>query len=48
MPQLPALARRFPGLTLATDDVEFRQRSIVYGVESLPVRLTAEALTASP
>jgi cytochrome P450 len=35
----PALARRFPGLTLATTDLEFRQRSIVYGVDSLPVLL---------
>ncbi len=38
---LPALARRFPRLQLATGgaDVSFRQVSIVYGVDSLPVRL---------
>jgi cytochrome P450 len=35
----PALARRFPGLALATDDLEFRRKSLVYGVESLPVTL---------
>jgi cytochrome P450 len=35
----PALLRRFPTLRLAVDpaDVQFRQRSIVYGLESLPV-----------
>jgi cytochrome P450 len=35
----PALARRFPGLQPATDRLDFRRKSIVYGVESLPVRL---------
>ncbi len=37
----PALARRFPGLRLAVDPGElvFHDRSIVYGVESLPVFL---------
>jgi hypothetical protein len=37
----PALARRFPGLRLAVDPSElaFHDRSIVYGVESLPVYL---------
>jgi cytochrome P450 len=37
----PALARRFPGLRLAVDPGElvFHDRSIVYGVESLPVYL---------
>ncbi|MPZ95108.1 MAG: cytochrome P450 [Propionibacteriales bacterium] len=37
----PALARRFPGLQLAVDpaNLRFRELSIVYGVESLPVRL---------
>ncbi|MFY0407728.1 cytochrome P450 [Solicola sp. PLA-1-18] len=37
----PALARRFPGLRLAVDakDVEYRKLSLVFGVESLPVRL---------
>jgi cytochrome P450 len=44
----PALARRFPGLTLATDDLDFRRKSIVYGVESLPVRLGSGALSTSP
>lgn len=34
----PAIARRFPDLTLATDRVDYRQLSIVYGVDSLPVR----------
>ncbi|MGZ4626100.1 MAG: cytochrome P450 [Kineosporiaceae bacterium] len=36
---LPALLRRFPGLRLAVDPAEIRysQRSIVYGVEELPV-----------
>lgn len=41
---LTALARRFPTLTLATDDLSelgFRDLSIVYGIESLPVRLEA-------
>jgi cytochrome P450 len=35
----PALLRRFPGLRLAVDpaDVRYRERSIVYGVEELPV-----------
>jgi cytochrome P450 len=35
----PALARRFPDLTLATDAVDYRRMSIVHGVEALPVRL---------
>ncbi len=37
----PALARAFPGLSLATDvaDLPYRRRSIVYGVDALPVRL---------
>jgi cytochrome P450 len=37
----PALARRFPHLALAVDpsDLRFHDRSIVYGVESLPVYL---------
>jgi cytochrome P450 len=35
----PALLRRFPALRLAVDpaEVRYRQRSIVYGVEELPV-----------
>ncbi len=38
----PALARRFPSLRLAVDPSElaFHDRSIVYGVESLPVYLS--------
>ncbi|MPY80948.1 MAG: cytochrome P450 [Actinophytocola sp.] len=37
----PALLRRFPDMRLATpdDELEFRETSIVYGVESLPVVL---------
>jgi cytochrome P450 len=37
----PALARRFPGLTLAVpaEDLDYHAKSIVYGVESVPVRL---------
>jgi cytochrome P450 len=37
----PALARRFPGLALAADpsELKFHDRSIVYGVDSLPVYL---------
>lgn len=38
----PALARRFPHLRLAADvkELTFRDLSIVYGVDSLPVRLS--------
>jgi cytochrome P450 len=36
----PALARRFPDLAVAADRLDYRQQSIVFGVESLPVRLT--------
>jgi cytochrome P450 len=39
----PALARRFPDLAVATDELDYRERSIVYGVESLPVRLRTGA-----
>lgn len=37
----PALVRRFPGMKLAVDPTElsFRKLSIVYGVDSLPIRL---------
>jgi cytochrome P450 len=37
----PALAKRFPRMQLAVDpgDLEFHAKSIVYGVESLPVTL---------
>ncbi len=44
----PALAARFPDLSLATDVLDFRQRSLVYGVDTLPVRLAAEALSGTP
>ena len=38
----PALVRRFPGMRLLGDpaDLAFRESSIVYGVERLPVHLT--------
>ncbi len=37
----PALAGRFPGMRLAvpSEDLDFRALSVVYGVESVPVRL---------
>jgi cytochrome P450 len=37
----PALARRFPEMRLAVDpaDLEYHQKSIVFGLESLPVTL---------
>jgi cytochrome P450 len=37
----PALARRFPDLSLAVsaEDLPYHAKSIVYGVESVPVRL---------
>ncbi len=38
----PALARRFPHLAVDTDALDYRQMSIVYGLESLPVRLHRE------
>jgi cytochrome P450 len=34
----PALARRFPDLALADERLTYREKSIVYGLESLPVR----------
>ncbi|MGG2458704.1 cytochrome P450 [Streptomyces sp. RGM 3693] len=39
----PALVRRFPTMRLAArpEDLEFRKLSIVYGLDSLPVRLDA-------
>lgn len=37
----PALARRFPDLELAESALDLRPRSIIYGLESLPVRLRA-------
>ncbi len=36
---LRGLARRFPDLELTSEDVDFRELSIVYGIDSLPVRL---------
>ncbi len=42
----PAIARRFPDLTLATDRVDYRQLSIVYGVDALPVRLHPSPVTS--
>jgi cytochrome P450 len=42
----PALARRFPDLALAADRLDYRQLSIVFGVESLPVRLTPAVVPA--
>jgi cytochrome P450 len=44
----PALARRFPDLALATDELDYRENSIVYGVESLPVRTRAGVAISSP
>jgi cytochrome P450 len=41
----PALASRFPGLALETQELAFRQRSLVYGVDELPVRLDARVAT---
>ncbi len=35
----PAMARRFPGLALAAEQLDYRGMSIVYGLETLPVRL---------
>jgi len=35
----PALARRFPGMRLASDELSTRQLSIVFGVDELPVRV---------
>jgi cytochrome P450 len=44
----PALARRFPELRLADPELSYRKLSIVYGLESLPVRLApSEALSPS-
>ena len=42
----PALAQRFPDLALETLDLPFRQKSIVYGVDALPVRLGALSTTS--
>lgn len=45
----PRLVRRFPDLRLAVppEELNFRKLSIVYGVESLPVRVRAEATARS-
>jgi cytochrome P450 len=43
----PALARRFPALEPADGAVDYRPTSIVYGVDSLPVRLAPATSTAS-
>lgn len=42
----PALARRFPAMTIAADRLEHPQQSIVFGVESLPVRPLGAASAA--
>jgi cytochrome P450 len=42
----PALARRFPDLCLAVQDRPFRQMSIVYGIDSLPVRPSCQVSTS--
>jgi cytochrome P450 len=42
----PALARRFPDLAVAAERLDYRQQSIVFGVESLPVRLTPAVVPA--
>ena len=39
----PALARRFPGLEVAVDHLDYREKSLVYGLESLPVHLHHQA-----
>jgi cytochrome P450 len=41
----PALSRRFPDLSAARPS-DFRQKSIVYGLESLPVSLGAQAVAS--
>ena len=44
----PALARRFPGMRLASDanELSMRQLSIVFGVDELPVRVMQDGRTA--
>jgi cytochrome P450 len=42
----PALARRFPELSVARERLDYRQLSIVFGVESLPVRLSPAVVPA--
>ncbi len=43
----PALVRRFPGIQLGTDAsaLSFRKLSFVFGVDELPVRLTADGMS---
>lgn len=43
----PALLRRFPRMALATplEELPFRQGSIVYGLDELPVRLSGPSVT---
>jgi cytochrome P450 len=43
----PALARRFPDLALADPQLAFRRKSIVYGLEAMPVRLGTEVLSTA-
>jgi cytochrome P450 len=43
----PAISQRFPALTLATEKVDYRKMSIVYGVDALPVRLEPEPVPAT-
>ena len=43
----PALARRFPHLAVEADALDYRPMSIVYGVESLPVRLEPATSTST-
>ena len=42
----PALARRFPDMSLATESPDYRRLSIVFGVDSLPVRLSPAVVPA--
>jgi cytochrome P450 len=44
----PALARRFPDLQPAVDRLDYRQLSIVFGLESLPVRPVPASAQADP
>jgi cytochrome P450 len=44
----PALARRYPWLSLAETEPAFRRQSIVYGVDRLPVRLAPAGSGAVP
>jgi cytochrome P450 len=35
----PAIARRFPDMALATEQIDYRKLSIVHGIDSLPIRV---------